>query len=93
MGLGTGVAVLNSQVVPISQVVAKTGFTVILQVSESSNDNNQVMQPFSIATIMSVSQSFPQTSIPHSIFQKNIGGMIIGDNIYHKKTERTVIGG
>ncbi len=28
MGLGTGLAVLNSQVVPISQVVAKTGFTV-----------------------------------------------------------------
>ncbi len=27
IGLGTGVAVLNSQVVPISQVVAKTGFT------------------------------------------------------------------
>ena len=26
--LGTGVAVLNSQVVPISQMVAKTGFTV-----------------------------------------------------------------
>ncbi len=30
IGLGTGVAVLNSQVVPISQVVLKTGFTVIL---------------------------------------------------------------
>ncbi len=28
IGLGTGVAVLNSQVVPISQVVLKTGFTV-----------------------------------------------------------------
>ncbi len=27
MGLGTGVAVFNSQVVPIPQVVAKTGFT------------------------------------------------------------------
>ena len=27
--LGTGVAVLNSQVVPISQVVLKTGFTVM----------------------------------------------------------------
>ncbi len=29
IGLGTAVAVLNSQVVPISQVVAKTGFTVL----------------------------------------------------------------
>ncbi len=28
IGLGTGVAVLNSQVVPISQVVLKTGFRV-----------------------------------------------------------------
>ncbi len=28
IGLGTEVAVLNSQVVPISQVVLKTGFTV-----------------------------------------------------------------
>ncbi len=28
LGLGTGVAVLNSQVVPISQVVLKVGFTV-----------------------------------------------------------------
>ncbi len=27
-GLGTGVAVLNSQVIPISQVALKTGFTV-----------------------------------------------------------------
>ena len=31
MGLGTGVAVLNSQAVPISQVVTKTGFTVLLR--------------------------------------------------------------
>ncbi len=29
MGIGTGVAVLNSQVVPISQVVLKTGSTVL----------------------------------------------------------------
>ncbi len=28
--LGTAVAVLNSQVVPISQVVPKTGFTVLV---------------------------------------------------------------
>ncbi len=28
MGIGTEVAVVNSQVVPISQVVLKTGFTV-----------------------------------------------------------------
>ena len=30
IGLGTGVAALNSQVVPISQVVLKIGFTVIV---------------------------------------------------------------
>ncbi len=30
IGLGTGVAVLNSQVVPISQVVLNTEFTVFL---------------------------------------------------------------
>ncbi len=30
IGLRTEVAVLNSQVVPISQVVLKTGFTVVL---------------------------------------------------------------
>ena len=29
IGPGTGVAVLNSQVVPISQVVAETGFAVV----------------------------------------------------------------
>ncbi len=33
IGLGTGVAALNSQVVPISQVVLKTGFTVYLSIT------------------------------------------------------------
>ncbi len=34
IGLGTEVAALNSQVVPISQVVLKTGFTVFIKMLE-----------------------------------------------------------
>ncbi len=36
IGLGTEVVGLNSQVVPISQVVLKTGFTVVLILHETN---------------------------------------------------------
>ena len=66
MDLGPGVAVLNTQVVPISQVVLKTGFTVITTTCDghrfvrAANSRYYMLWHQSVSPLVSIAQPVHQ---------------------------------